>query len=68
MCIGNLFTEAGFALVESKPYIHKWPPFFRTIARLGGRTGFDLVSRLWARLERTWFQVRVVAERRPIST
>ena len=29
MCIGNLFTEAGFSVVESIPYLHKWPPFYR---------------------------------------
>lgn len=63
MCIGNLFTEAGFTLIESKPYIHKWPPYFKHIARLGGRRGFDLACRLWARMERTWYQVRVVAVR-----
>jgi len=26
MCIGNLDTEAGFSVIESRPYIHKWPP------------------------------------------
>lgn len=25
MCIGNLFTEAWFSVIESKAYIHKWP-------------------------------------------
>ena len=23
MCIGNMFTEAGYSLIESKSYIHK---------------------------------------------
>jgi SAM-dependent methyltransferase len=63
MCIGNLFTEAGFSLIESKPYIHKWPPYFRRIAKLGGRAGFELACRLWGRMERSWYQVRVVAKR-----
>jgi SAM-dependent methyltransferase len=63
MCIGNLFTEAGFSVIESKPYIHKWPPHYRLIARLGGRRLFDLACRIYGRVERTWFQVRVVAEK-----
>lgn len=36
MCIGNLFTEAGFSVIESKPYIHKWPPKCKFIAKWGG--------------------------------
>jgi SAM-dependent methyltransferase len=63
MCIGNLFEEAGFSVLESKPYMHKWPPNYRFIARLGGRPLFDLACRIYARLERTWFQVRVIAEK-----
>jgi len=64
MCAGNLFDEAGFSVLESKPYMHKWPPGYRFIARLGGRPMFELVCRIYSRLERTWFQVRVVAEKR----
>jgi len=61
MCIGNLLTEAGFDVIESKPYIHKWPPFYRHIARFGGRRGFEIACRIYGRLERSWFQVRAVA-------
>ena len=63
MCIGNLFTEAGFSVIESKPYIHKWPPKYRAIAKLGGRGLFELACRIYGRLERSWFQVRIVAEK-----
>lgn len=64
MCLGNLFTEAGFTVQESKPYLHKWPPRYRLWARFG-RRAFDLACRLYARWERSWFQVRVVAHRPP---
>jgi SAM-dependent methyltransferase len=64
MCIGNLFTEAGFSVIESKPYIHKWPPKYRLIARYGGRRLFEVSCRIYGRIERSWFQVRVVAEKR----
>jgi 2-polyprenyl-3-methyl-5-hydroxy-6-metoxy-1,4-benzoquinol methylase len=64
MCLGNLFSEAGFSVIESKAYLHKWPPKYRFIAGLGGRVLFDLACRLYARVERSSFQVRVVAEKR----
>jgi SAM-dependent methyltransferase len=64
MCIGNLFSEAGFSILESKPYIHKWPPKYRIIAKLGGRTWFDIACRIYGRVERSWYQVRVVAEKK----
>lgn len=64
MCLGNLFTEAGFTVLESKPYIHKWPPGYRAIMALRNRAIFDLAARVYGHIERTWFQVRVVAERR----
>jgi SAM-dependent methyltransferase len=62
MNLGNLFTEAGYTVIESRPYLHKWPPFYRQIARLGGRRLFDLVSRLYALISRDHSQVRVVAK------
>jgi 2-polyprenyl-3-methyl-5-hydroxy-6-metoxy-1,4-benzoquinol methylase len=64
MCIGNLFTEAGFSVIEATSYIHKWPPGYRFIAKICGRRLFDMACRLYGRIERTWFQVRVVAEKR----
>jgi SAM-dependent methyltransferase len=61
MCIGNLFSEAGFSVIESKAYIHKWPPKYRLIARIGGRALFNLACRIYGRLARSLIQVRVVA-------
>lgn len=64
MCLGNLFTEAGFSVIESKPYIHKWPPQYKVIAKVGGRRLFEMACRIYGRLERSWFQVRVIAEKK----
>ncbi len=64
MCIGNLFTEAGFSVIESKPYIHKWPPKYKFIARVGGRRLFEIACRIYGRIERSWFQVGVIAEKK----
>lgn len=63
MCIGNLFTEAGYTVIESKPYINKWPPKYNFIAKFGGRSIFNMVCRIYGRIERSWFQVRVIAEK-----
>jgi SAM-dependent methyltransferase len=62
MCLGNLFTEAGYRVIESKAYIHKWPPGYQFVAKACGRGVFDFVCRVYGHLERSWFQVRVIAE------
>lgn len=60
MTLGNLLSEAGFTVVESKPYIHKWPPNYRSIAKFGGRLFFEIACILYGRIERTSYQVRAV--------
>jgi len=62
MCIGNLFTLAGFNVIESSPYIHKWPPNYLKVAKFGRRV-FDFLSRIYGQYERTWFQVYIHAEK-----
>lgn len=61
MCLGNLFTRAGFEVVESRAFIHKWPPGYLYVQRFGGWHVFHAVARLWGRVARRWFQVRCVA-------
>lgn len=61
MSLANLFVEAGFRIIHSRPYLHKWPPFHRTIARIGGRAGFEIASRLYGNLARSSAQVHLVA-------
>jgi len=60
MNLGNLFTEAGFSLVESKAYINKWPPKSKFWAKFFGRNFFDLACRMYGFFERSWFQVRAI--------
>lgn len=62
-CLGNLFSQAGYMIDEVKPYIHKWPPGYKILARLGGRRLFDICARIWGRLERSWFQVRIISHK-----
>lgn len=71
MSAANLFAEAGFTVVESKPYIHTWPPRFipRMLRWLGDRPLFEMGCIAYGAL--TYLnltpcavtQVRVIAQR-----
>lgn len=63
MTLGNLFSEAGFVVYESIPYIHKWPPNYEKIAKIFGRRGFNLICRFYARLKKDGYQVKIVARK-----
>jgi len=60
--LGNLFCEAGYQIEYSKSYIHKWPPFYQQIARLGWPI-FNLACLIYGRIERSWFQVELRAKK-----
>jgi SAM-dependent methyltransferase len=65
MNLGNLFTEAGYKVLESKAFIHRWPPYYYKIAKLFGKGFFHFVSRIYGYLKRsTSSQVRVIAEKK----
>jgi SAM-dependent methyltransferase len=71
MSAGNLFTEAGFEVIESKAYKHVWPPrfFSRLLRAIGGRWLFEFGCKAYGILTYlnlspcTVSQVRVVARR-----
>jgi SAM-dependent methyltransferase len=64
MNLGNLLTAAGYKVIESKAYRHKWPPrIHRLLAKLGGRLGFDLACRLYAYIAPGMLQVRAIAQK-----
>ncbi len=60
--LGNLFTEAGYCIEYVRPYIHKWPPYYSMIAKLGWPI-FNFACYVYARLERSWFQVEIKAKK-----
>jgi|TARA_B110000259_G_scaffold185169_1_gene233649 SAM-dependent methyltransferase len=60
--LGNLFVEAGFHVMHSKAYHHKWPPYYSYIARLGWPI-FHFACKIYARIERKWFQVEILAKK-----
>jgi len=60
--LGNLFTQAGFEVQSVQALVHKWPPGYRHLARLG-RPAFNVACRLYGHLARSWFQVSLCARR-----
>ena len=63
MSFGNLFTRAGFEVLESRPFFHKWPPHYLTIQKLFGWSAFHMIARLYSHLARHYIQVRCVARK-----
>lgn len=61
MCIGNLFKEAGFSVIESKPYAYKWPPMYDALAQMVGKRAFEFICRIYGQVSRSCAQVRIVA-------
>lgn len=64
MNIGNLFTEAGYDVLRAAPYIHKWPHNYERLQKMFGWDLFNLICRMYGRIERSWFQVEVLARKR----
>ena len=63
MNLGHLFTEAGFQVLDSHPFRHKWPRGYQKIVGLFGWSVFHLIARLYDRVDTTWSQVRVIARK-----
>ena len=71
MSLANLFAAAGFTILESRPYIHFWPPRFipRLLRSAGGRGLFEAGCKLYGALTylnlspALFSQVRLVAKR-----
>jgi SAM-dependent methyltransferase len=60
MNLGNLFTIAGFKVLEVKTIYHRWPPFPRHIKMLFGTQVFHFFCKIYGHLARGMTQVRIV--------
>lgn len=65
MNLGNLFTLAGFELVESKEMRFKWPIYFQHFYRFLGHRLFHLVCYVWGNIFTGITQVKLIA-RKPL--
>lgn len=60
--LGNLLKSAGYDVVFSRPYVHKWPSRggAQLLAKFG-RSAFDFGARIWGHIDRRWFQIEALA-------
>ena len=64
MNLGNLFTEAGYNVIESKVFIHKWPPYYDMIAKIFGKRFFHMSCRIYGFLTKhNCSQTRIIAKK-----
>ena len=61
MNLGNILTAAGFDVVESKPFVHKWFPFYDKFKRILPWSIFHVICRIYGSIDRRWFQVKAIA-------
>lgn len=61
MNLGNILHAAGFQVIKSEPFIHKWPPKQTLLVRLLGWKIYHLLCRVYGRIETTWCHIRAVA-------
>ncbi len=57
----NLFTVAGYEVVEADSIKHKWPPYYWIVQKLIGWKLFHVICKIWCQIRRHGYQTRVVA-------
>jgi SAM-dependent methyltransferase len=65
MTLGNLFTSAGYEVLGVHAVYHRWPPFYRQVAKLGWQI-FNLSCKVYGTLRKSTSEVEIVA-RRPLG-
>lgn len=61
MNLGNILKAKNFEVIASKPFIHKWFPFYNRAQKIIPWWLFHLLCFVYGRLDRKWFQTRAVA-------
>ena len=61
MNLGNILTAAGFQVIESKPFIHKWFPYYNKIKKYISWNMFHFICRIYGLINNKWYQVRAIA-------
>jgi SAM-dependent methyltransferase len=69
MSAANLFAEAGFEVVESRVYVHTWPPRFlpQLLRRVGGRSLFEAGCRMYGALTYLGLSATAVSQIRVVG-
>jgi SAM-dependent methyltransferase len=63
MNLGNILTAAGFEVISSTPFIHKWPPFYNTFKKFLSWKSFHFLCKIYGRLDNRWWQTKAVAKK-----
>ena len=61
--LGNILEATGFDVIESKPFIHKWIPFYFRIKKILPWSAFHFLCKIYGRLNHDWWQTRAVAKK-----
>jgi len=61
--LGNLFAAAGFIVEEVTLFKHKWPPKYKFIVKFLGWNIFHILAKFYARINRSYVQVKLVARK-----
>jgi hypothetical protein len=63
MTAGNLFTRAGFHVIQVETINHKWVPHYIFVRRTFGNSVFNFLCRIYAHLYPNVSQIRIVGEK-----
>jgi SAM-dependent methyltransferase len=61
--LGNLFRRAGLEVLESRPYLHRWPPGFARLQKLLGWQLWHMAAHVYGGLYWPLIQVRTVGRK-----
>jgi SAM-dependent methyltransferase len=70
MNLGNLFTLAGYHVVDVREVVHKWPPRYYTLRKYLGAHVFHRICQLYGWLTPRLTQIKVIASKEdsPMNT
>jgi len=63
MNLGNILTRAGFDVIESSIFFYKWPPYYFFIKKIMPWFFFNLLCRIYSRIDTRSYQTRCLAKK-----
>ena len=63
MNLGNIMTRAGFDIIDSSIFSYKWPPYYFFIKKIMPWFFFNLLCRIYSRVDTRSYQTRCLAKK-----
>ncbi|MDC1179441.1 class I SAM-dependent methyltransferase [Candidatus Pelagibacter ubique] len=63
MNLGNILTRAGFDVIDSSIFFYKWPPYYLFIKKIMPWFFFNIICRIYSRIDTKWYQARCLAKK-----